>query len=45
MNPFLGAAALLMAGGAGWAWWQGRWEMGVVYLCYAVANALLGRMG
>ena len=42
MNPFLLAAAALMAGGCIWSLAHGQIQLAIIYLCYAVANATLG---
>ena len=40
-NVFMVVGALLMVGASGWSFVQGDVKLGIVYGCYAVANAVL----
>lgn len=43
-NPFLILASALMASGAVYAFREGNWMSGVIYVAYAVANVMLAMM-
>jgi len=45
MNWFIFMAGALYLGGAAMYITKGSWELGLTFVCYAMANFLLARLG